>query len=54
MNIQDKSNKIVEILENLYPQTPIPLDFKNTYTFLIEVMLSAQTTDKKVNEVTLT
>lgn len=54
MNIQDKSNKIVEILENLYPQTPIPLDFKNTYTFLIAVMLSAQTTDKKVNEVTPT
>ncbi len=54
MNIQDKSDQIVKILETLYPQTPIPLDFKNTYTFLIAVMLSAQTTDKKVNEVTPT
>ncbi len=44
--------KIIDILEKLYPETPIPLDFKNHFTFLVAVMLSAQTTDKKVNEVT--
>jgi len=36
----------------LYPKTPIPLDHDSAYTLLVAVMLSAQTTDKKVNEVT--
>ena len=40
------------ILDDLYPETPIPLDHYSAYTLLIAVMLSAQTTDKKVNEVT--
>lgn len=52
MKRQDKASKIMEILEELYPQTPIPLDHVDPYTLLVAVMLSAQTTDKKVNEVT--
>jgi len=44
--------QIGEILDGLYPEAPIPLDHKDPYTLLVAVMLSAQTTDKKVNEVT--
>ena len=40
------------ILEKLYPETPIPLDHKDTYTLLIAVLLSAQCTDARVNTVT--
>jgi len=40
------------MLDELYPETPIPLDHNSAYTLLVAVMLSAQTTDKKVNEVT--
>ena len=40
------------MLDELYPETPIPLDHYSAYTLLVAVMLSAQTTDKKVNEVT--
>jgi endonuclease III len=39
-------------LEQLYPQTPIPLDHTDPYTLLVAVLLSAQCTDKRVNEVT--
>jgi endonuclease-3 len=52
MKKADKAHRIVGILEELYPQTPIPLDHQDPYTLLVAVMLSAQTTDKKVNEVT--
>ena len=52
MNRKDKSVKIGSILDKLYPETPVPLDHLNSYTLLVAVMLSAQTTDKKVNEVT--
>lgn len=48
----DKAKKIGEILDDLYPETPIPLEHNDPYTLLVAVMLSAQTTDKKVNEVT--
>ncbi len=48
----DKAKKIGEILDCLYPKTPIPLNHTSAYTLLVAVMLSAQTTDKKVNEVT--
>ena len=48
----DKAKKIGELLDSLYPETPVPLDHKDPYTLLVAVMLSAQTTDKKVNEVT--
>lgn len=48
----DKANRIGEILDDLYPKPPVPLDHTDPYTLLVAVMLSAQTTDKKVNEVT--
>lgn len=43
---------IIDELERLYPVPPIPLDHQDAFTLLISVLLSAQTTDKKVNEVT--
>ncbi len=43
---------IINTLENLYPQTPIPLNHKDPYTLLIAVLLSAQCTDKRVNTIT--
>ena len=52
MNRSAKADIIGEILDELYPTQPIPLDHKDPYTLLVAVMLSAQTTDKKVNEVT--
>ena len=52
MKRSDKADKIGQILDDLYPTQPIPLDHKDAYTLLVAVMLSAQTTDKKVNEVT--
>lgn len=52
MKRSEKANKIGKILDELYPTQPIPLDHKDAYTLLVAVMLSAQTTDKKVNEVT--
>ncbi len=52
MNRQDKADRIGRILDELYPQPPIPLDHQDPFTLLVSVMLSAQTTDKKVNEVT--
>lgn len=48
----DKAAKISEILEDLYPVPPIPLDHTDAYTLTVAVALSAQTTDKKVNEIT--
>ena len=48
----EKAQKIGLILDDLYPETPIPLDHFSAYTLLVAVMLSAQTTDKKVNQVT--
>ena len=48
----EKADKIQKILDELYPTTPIPLEHFSSYTLLVAVMLSAQTTDKKVNEVT--
>ena len=44
--------EIAKILEKLYPETPIPLDHKDTYTLLIAVLLSAQCTDERVNKIT--
>jgi endonuclease-3 len=52
MNRYEKSKKIGLILDRLYPSTPIPLNHSDAYTLLVAVMLSAQTTDKKVNQVT--
>jgi endonuclease-3 len=52
MNRREKADRIGEILDELYPAPPIPLDHVDPYTLLVAVALSAQTTDKKVNEVT--
>ena len=50
---QNKKTKIIiKILNKLYPTTPIPLKHKNTFTLLVSVALSAQTTDVNVNNVT--
>ena len=48
----DKATRIGKLLDGLYPEQPIPLDHIDEYTLLVAVMLSAQTTDKKVNQVT--
>jgi endonuclease-3 len=49
---QEKADYIMERLEELYPETPIPLDHKDAYTLLIAVLLSAQCTDERVNKIT--
>jgi len=43
---------VIDSLERLYPETPIPLDHKDIYTLLISVLLSAQCTDERVNKIT--
>jgi len=48
----EKVNHITEILENLYPVVPIPLDHRDSYTLLVSVLLSAQCTDERVNMIT--
>lgn len=52
MKRDEKAIRILQILEELYPETPIPLVHSDPFTLLVAVVLSAQTTDKKVNEVT--
>ncbi len=52
MRRAERAERIGRILDELYPETPIPLDHRDPFTLLVAVMLSAQTTDKKVNEVT--
>ena len=48
----EKAERIGAMLEDLYGDPPIPLDHQDPYTLLIAVLLSAQSTDKKVNEIT--
>ena len=52
MTKQEKVQYIIDELEKLYPETPIPLDHTDEYTLLIAVLLSAQCTDVRVNKVT--
>jgi endonuclease-3 len=52
MNKQEKVKFVIDTLEELYPETPIPLDHKDPYTLLIAVLLSAQCTDARVNTIT--
>ncbi|HIG33513.1 MAG TPA: endonuclease III [Candidatus Poseidoniales archaeon] len=52
MRRAEKAGIIGSKLDEMYPETPIPLNHIDPYTLLVAVMLSAQTTDKKVNEVT--
>ncbi len=48
----ERVNFILQRLQALYPETPVPLDHKDPYTLLIAVLLSAQCTDERVNQVT--
>ena len=51
----DKKNKVkylIKELENLFPEVPVPLNHKDPYTLLIAVLLSAQCTDERVNQIT--
>ena len=52
MRKQERAALILQRLEEHYPETPVPLDHSDPFTLLIAVLLSAQCTDKKVNEVT--
>ncbi|MCA9561572.1 MAG: endonuclease III [Myxococcales bacterium] len=52
MTRAEKAERIGQQLDDLYPQPPIPLHHVDPFTLLVAVLLSAQTTDKKVNEVT--
>ena len=52
MKLAEKTRAIEEVLDRLYPAAPIPLAHEDPFTLLVAVVLSAQTTDKKVNQVT--
>ena len=52
MRKAERAQVVLERLNHRYPETPIPLDHSDPFTLLIAVLLSAQCTDKKVNEVT--
>lgn len=52
MTKQEKVRFVIDTLESLYPEVPIPLDHKDPYTLLIAVLLSAQSTDARVNQIT--
>ena len=52
MTKQEKVKIVIDTLEKIYPETPIPLDHKDPYTLLIAVLLSAQCTDARVNTIT--
>jgi len=51
-NLQNKAKYIANTLEELFPETPIPLQHDDAYTLLIAVLLSAQCTDERVNKIT--
>ncbi|MEM7369163.1 MAG: endonuclease III [Bacteroidota bacterium] len=52
MNKSEKVQFVIQTLEDLYPETPIPLEHKDPYTLLVAVLLSAQCTDARVNKIT--
>ncbi|WP_372920171.1 endonuclease III [Salegentibacter sp.] len=52
MNKAEKVQFVIDTLNKIYPEVPIPLDHKDPYTLLIAVLLSAQSTDVKVNQIT--
>lgn len=52
MTKKEKAKFVIDELEKLYPETPIPLDHSDAYTLLIAVLLSAQCTDERVNKIT--
>jgi len=54
MKRKEKAERIASMLEEFYPETPVPLDHENHFQLLVAVLMSAQTTDLKVNQVTPT
>ena len=52
MTKKEKVNFTIRTLEEIYPEIPVPLDHKDPYTLLIAVLLSAQSTDVRVNQIT--
>ena len=52
MTKKEKVSFVIKELDKLYPEIPIPLDHKDPYTLLIAVLLSAQSTDVRVNQIT--
>ena len=52
MKRKEKAERIQSMLEELYPETPVPLDHGTPFQLLVAVLMSAQTTDLKVNQVT--
>ncbi len=54
MNKKEKVQYVVDELERLYPEVPVPLDHTNEFTLLVAVLLSAQCTDERVNKITPT
>jgi len=52
MTKQEKVEFVINTLKKLYPEIPIPLDHKDPYTLLIAVLMSAQSTDVRVNQIT--
>jgi len=52
MTKSERAQIVLEILNKTYPKTPIPLDHKDNFTLLVAVLLSAQCTDERVNQVT--
>lgn len=52
MTKAERAAHVAQRLEELYPETPIPLDHKDPYTLLVAVLLSAQCTDERVNKIT--
>ncbi len=52
MRRAEKASRIMEMLQERYPEIPVPLDHRNPFELLVAVLMSAQTTDLKVNEVT--
>ncbi|WP_046744731.1 endonuclease III domain-containing protein [Kordia zhangzhouensis] len=52
MTKQEKVQFVIDTLETLYPEIPVPLDHKDPYTLLIAVLMSAQSTDVRVNQIT--
>jgi len=52
MTKKEKVDFVIKALQNLYPEIPIPLDHSDPFTLLIAVLLSAQSTDVRVNQIT--
>ena len=52
MNKSERATEIIKILDKTYPEIPVPLDHEDNFTLLIAVLLSAQCTDERVNQIT--